>query len=209
MKKKVKVKMNPTRENEDVDTTLLCLSCGIIQPQEYKDSPALSRMHDWQDKLSLFWGKHPYSFYITKLSMAWFAAAIICAYFDELREYTTIFLLFAVVTAVGNEFIPLTPVPFNVHNVVTSRADEYSTAVNMMIGTLFVIGFFGVFIVMSEQAGNVAHHAKTNYQDSPPSYWGVEPLPWLTVILVALPLAYFSSLVVSAMFVSPYINKYL
>ncbi len=188
--------------------SLLCLSCGIVNPREYIDSPGLSRLKDWQDKLSLFWGRHPYLFYFIKLSLLWFAGAVVCAYFEELRDYTTIFVLMAVLVAVSSEFVPLLPVPFNVYNVVTSRSDEYTTAVKVMALTLLSLAYFGVFVVASEQAGNVAYHANSRYEDSPVSYWGVEPLPWLTVILIAVPLMYFVSLVVSVGFVAPYLSKY-
>jgi hypothetical protein len=164
-------------------------------------------MRDWQEKMALFWGQYPWIFHILRTSVLWFCLAVLTAYFDQTREYTSLFVLLAIIVAVSREYIPLAPTPFNVYNTVTSREDAYTTAAQMMAVTLMSLAFVGVFVVMAEQAGNVAYHTRTNFKSSAPSYWGIEPLPWLTVIIIAVPLLFFMSLIVSTRFVSPYLLK--
>ena len=189
-------------------TSILCLSCGNVSDKEFSNSPALTRMKDWQDKMALFWGSYPYFFYILRTGLLWFALAVMAAYYEETREYTCVFVLMTLLTFIGKEFVPLAPIPFNVYNVVTSRCDEYTTAVKMSILVLFGLSFIGVFVVAAEQAGNVSIHARTTFTKSAISYWSIEPLPWLTILIIAIPLMYFTSLVVSTTFVSPYLNRY-
>lgn len=186
--------------------TLLCLTCGHVSDTEYIQSPALARMRVWQEKTAAFWGQYPWSFQLLRTSMLWFALAILSAYFDMTREYTPIFVLLAVLVAVSREYIPLAPTPFNVYNIITSRDDTYSTAAKMILVTLGYLVFVGVFVVLAEQAGNVAYHINTEYREPLPSYWGTQSLPWLSVVVVVVPLLYFISLTVSNAFVMPFLS---
>lgn len=187
--------------------SLLCFTCGLVDDLEYRQSPALNRMKDWQEKMALFWGEYPWIFTVLRSSGLWFAIAVLTAYFDETREYTSVFVALTVLVAVSREYIPLAPVPFNVTNTVTSRQDAYTTAARMILISLVAIAFVGVFVVFAEQTGNVAIHSKSNFMYSAPSYWSKEPLPWLTVIVLVVPLLYFMSLVVSTRFVMPYLLR--
>lgn len=187
---------------------LLCLSCGVVTNQDLDYSPALVRMKEWQDRLATFWGQHPYLFYLMKAAPLWLAIAVVMAYFEYTREYTVIFVSLALLTSISREVFPLTPVPFNVYNVVTSRADFYSTAARVLIVSFVGLVFVGGFIYLSEQLGNVYAHVKTDFSgESPPSYWSKEMLPWLTVIIIVFPMLYFGSLVISNSFVSAYMQK--
>lgn len=189
-------------------SNLLCLSCGDVTPEDLRFSPALLRMRDWQEKLASFWGEHPYLFYFMRSSPLWFLLAITTAYFPDTREYTAIFVAFAVLVVTTRESYPLTPTPFNVYNVVTSRNDFYSTAAYVMILALVVLAFVGAFVYFSEQAGNVVFHLKSNYSGvSPESFWSKGMLPWLSVMVLVLPLVYFGSLALSNKFVAPYMRN--
>lgn len=185
----------------------LCLSCGPIDDDEYRNSPALSRLREWQDKVALFWGENPWFFRLLRLPLLFFCLAILCAFYPETREYTCVFVVLSAGLMIAREYFPLAPVPFNVYNVVTSRKDTYSTAACMLPLTLLAILFVGVFVVISERAGNIAYHAQTDFMESPASYWGTEPLPWLSVFVILAPLMYFSSLTISNRFVGPRVEK--
>lgn len=187
--------------------SLLCFTCGIVSDLELRQSPALNRMKDWQEKMALFWGEYPWIFTILKSSALWFSLAVLSSYFNETREYTSLFVVLTVLVSVSREFIPLAPTPFNVMNVVTSRKDAYTTAARMIGITLLSLIFVGVFVVFAEQSGNATLHSHTNFIESAPSYWSKEPLPWLSVIILVVPLLYFMSLVVSTRFVAPYLLK--
>lgn len=181
------------------------MSCGLMDQADLQASPALSRLNDWQDKMSLFWGRHPWAHNALRSGLMWLALGILSAFFEDTRAYTAIFVLLAVLVFVNKEFVPLAPIPFNLYNAVTSRNDAYSTAARGVLVTIVVIALCGLFVGLSEQLGNVALHAWTNFLDTAPTYWATQPLPWLTVVLLAAPLVYFSSLVVSSSFVTPYL----
>lgn len=166
-------------------------------------SPALQRMRDWQDALARFWGSYPWLFHILRTPLLWFSLAVLSAYYDFSREFTCVFVLLAVLVMVAREFIPLAPTPFGVYNVVTSRSDAYATAARMIPLFLLGMAFVGIFVVISERIGNISYHAGHDFKKSTASYWGVEPLPWLTVFIIGAPLLYFSSLTVSNRFVCP------
>ena len=186
---------------------ILCFTCGEINEIEYKLSPGLTRMKDWQDNLALFWGQYPWMFYLLRTTMLWFSLAVLCGYFDNTREYTSIFVLLTVLLIISSEYIPLTPIPFSVTNVVTSRKDSYTTAAITMVKSLILMFIIGMIMFIVEDLGNVAFHFRTDFTDSPLSYWSEESLPLLTVILIGCPLIYFMSLIVSTRFVLPYLNN--
>lgn len=186
----------------------LCLSCGVVSDYEYDTSPALSRLRDWQDRLSAFYGQYPVFWYLIRTPLLWTVLAIVSAYLEETRPFTPVFVILAVCSGVMREKLPLAPVPFNVNNTVTSRLDSYNTAARTMIFTALGIAFVGLFVVVSERLGNIALARKTDYSHVPPSYWGVETLPWVTSFLLAAPLVYFSSLAVSSRFVNPRVESF-
>lgn len=186
----------------------LCLTCGVITDYEYDTSPSLSRLRDWQDKLSAFYGQYPLIWYVIRTPLLWLSLAIICAFLEETRELTPVFVILAVVVGVMREKLPLAPVPFDVNNTVTSRCDSHMTAAYTLLYTAMGLAFVGVFVLLSERLGNISVAKKSGYTRFPPSYWGVEPLPWITSYLLVAPLVYFSSLALSSRFVNPRVESF-
>lgn len=182
-----------------MNRNLLCLTCGFISEEEYNYSPALRRMSAWQDKIATFWGSHPYFFYFIRATPIWFALAVLSAFFDFSRDLTPIFLSLAILTLITREFYPLAPIPFNIYNVITSRADAYTTAGYILIASMIAIMFLGMFMALAEEMGNIRYYSMNSKNglytgDSPPVSWSVEPLPYLSIAILILPLLYFGSL---------------
>ena len=180
----------------------LCETCGIVTEQDLQGSPALRRLQEWQDKLALFWGTHPWVLKLLQMPVPFLCLAIMCAFYEETRHLTVYFVVAAVVIGTLREFIPLTPVPFNVYNVVTSRGDAYYTAARMGLLSLVALAFVGAFVTVSEQLGTVRVQSVSGFNHSPRSYWSDSVLPWITCAILVVPTIYFSSLVVSNTFVA-------
>lgn len=178
----------------------LCLACGSVSEYEIGNSPALQRLRDWQDRVSLFWGQRPMLYRLLSSSLIWIALAILFAFKPDHREIVPVFVVLFTLLIVAFNWFPLTPLPIQAYTVVTSREDAYSTAAISVILVAMVIAFAGVFVITAEKTGSVVFHMKTGYDSDVPSpinFWSTSAIPWLSTFLLVAPPIYFASLIVS------------
>jgi hypothetical protein len=185
----------------------LCQSCGDMESREVRGSLSLMRLKHWQDYISLFWAQHPYWFKVAKyLDLLLLLLAICAAYFPEWRDDAVYLGAAAVFVMVVKEYVPAVPLPFNVYNVITSRADQYTTATKAALIALLYCAAMGAALMVAEQMGNFMHNSRTAYTSPATSVWSDSFLPWVTMAMFVAPCVYFAALQVSTFYVQPQIN---
>jgi len=150
-------------------------------------------MYEWQKHLSLFYGRHPWILRLTTTSVLWLGVAMLLAFYPTTREMAIIPLILAVVVMSLQEFIPLSPIPLNVYNVVSSGYGRYVSALFASLAALVLAGGCGILVMVSEKMGNVFFFYEWEKQMEPESYWDKE-MSWMNLFLIVLPIVYISSL---------------
>jgi hypothetical protein len=180
--------------------TELCVTCGRVSAEELGGAPALMRMGAWQARVARWWGARPHlALLALRAPPVLLALSLLAAYFEGWRGAAAPLLVVAVVMAVAKEALPLAPLPFNVYNVVSSRCDAYSAAARVVLAGALVLGLAGALAGAAERLGAAIRHRESGWTESPRVYWPVEPLPWLSAALLALPLLYFAALATRAL----------
>lgn len=181
---------------------LLCLTCNETPDVKQLNTTSIDpyyRMATWQLILARFWGQHKILFKLMKTSMIWFVIAITLSYIPETRNYSIYPLIISVLLITLREFIPLTPIPYGIHNTITSTSGKFTTASLITLSSLLILITLGSFLIFSEKLGNsvLKKKYKTNWD---------KPISWITSIIVIIPIIYISSLSVSDRFVDPLYN---
>lgn len=189
--------------------TLLCLSCkptvieNLVPPRQPLSGHAESRMFHWQKAVVAFWSSKPMLFRLFRLlPILLFIVAVFCAFLPTTREYTVFPLTLSVLMMVLSELIPLTPLPLNLYNTVTSSSSRYMTALGVSMATVFVLVLTSGIMAVSERFGNRVFFERSGFTEVPRSYWSDSAIPFLSAALVVAPIAYFTSLSVSENFVA-------
>jgi hypothetical protein len=151
------------------------------------------KMYQWQKRLGSFYGKHSFLFGVSNTALLLFGLALLFAFYPVTREFTIIPLVLAVLLVSLREIIPLSPIPFNTYNVISSGYGRYVTALIASLASLAIALVCGLLVMLSEKMGTVVFFYDWNKEREPESYWDKE-MAWTNLFLIVVPVVYVSSL---------------
>ena len=173
---------------------VLCLTCAPVHIDEKRAGDAQTRLFHWQTKLRDFWMKHHLLERVFHCAPFLVMVALFCAFVPATRAYTVFPIVLSVLIMISNEFIPLTPMPFNRYNTVTSGQGKYITALLLVVASTLLLVSVCSVVAMAEHASNDVYGRTSDVQH--PMYWN-DPRAFISAWLLIAPLVYFASLLIS------------
>lgn len=177
-----------------IPPVVLCLTCAPLHIDEKRPGDAQTRLFHWQAKLLDFWTRHHLLKHLTHCAPFLVMVALFCAFVPATRAYAVFPLVLSVLIMTLNECIPLTPVPFNRYNTVTSGRGKYITALLVVAASTLLLASVCSVVAIAERASNDIYGRTSDVQH--PMYWS-DPRAFISAWLLVAPIVYFASLVVS------------
>lgn len=172
----------------------LCLTCAPIHIDEKRPETTQTRLYHWQCKLIDFWSRHRLLRYLFHCAPLFVMLAVFCAFVPATRAYTVFPLVISVLIMTLSECIPLTPMPFNHYNTVTSGHNKYITAMFIVLASTLLLSSVYSIVAIAEHTSNDIYGRTSDIQH--PMYWSDSRSVISAWVLIA-PIVYFTSLIVS------------
>lgn len=175
---------------------LLCQTCEATMPVDVvpdgdaaKGHPT-SRLKYWQEYLMVTTGSVGKLLFMSPI--LWLIIAVWLAYLPEYRKLSVYLVIIAALASVLTEFIPLSPVPWNNFNSVTSTLPKYVTAALVAFVAVAFFSTYALCAKIAEEMGN-AVFVPGALQDHWTSYWD-RVSTWVVGGLVVAGVAFVASL---------------
>ena len=177
-----------------IQPVVLCLTCTPVHIDEKRPGDPQTRLFHWQAKILDFWMRHHLIERLFHCAPFLVMIALFCAFVPATRAYAVFPLVLSVLIMTLNECIPLTPVPFNRYNTVTSGYGKYITALFVVAASTLLLVSVCSVVAIAEHASNDIYGRTSDVQH--PVYWS-DPRAFISAWLLIAPIVYFVSLIVS------------